>query len=591
MVERLTELAIRGFWAKLRDEGFVVYDNAAVSFQQIMEATRGEGRREPRFFMILLNRSRRPSGGATVDDASASICSLCNCGDEVFAKYEHFRFVFQRTPYTPGGFVMFGAHRSSLEARDLETLLPLAHELRNTVFWVTSARAGATVDGHIHVQGHDPKHLGGQFPIARAPREEIYRVRSVRVWRIWDYPLPAMCVTWEEADHRLAARTLHSALAELHAPYNLVLPQPGEAIIVGRSKEIPKGWATKRWGSAEVAGVVITREPLPDLTFDTVCAALVDVGLSADEHGAWERRVIARLCDPRTRRELFDLRLIVLDIEGVLTPAKADSAWNLPGLERLRWQLERVQTPVILCSGRQTSFGEALIGLLNLRYALSGDVARQLAERFGPLKRWPCIFEGGCIFFDPVVRKAFPNPELAERSDALRVFNDVRRVAHEICKATGAAIEPGKEFALSLNPPFVGTDERLPIDEFEALVAERLAAYREVVEISRSASAVDITPRGVSKASAVRLLLDAAGLDPAEVLGVDDSAAGAAWLREVGWSATPRNGSASLNVDYRSHLEEVEGVVDIVPRFAWPGASADGGSAEMRRAGGPPILF
>lgn len=149
-------------------------------------------------------------------------------------------------------------------------------------------------------------------------------------------------------------------------------------------------------------------------------------------------------------------------------------------------------------------------------------------------------------------------------------------MAEELCKATRAEIEPGKKICISLNPPFLaGGKERMPITEFAALVCKKLSAYQEqdYTDMTHSASAVDITPRGVSKASAVQGLLTAAGLLPEEVLGVDDSAAGAEWLRVVGFRATPANGSPALDgiVHYRSPYPEVGGLIDILQKLAWHG--------------------
>ena len=71
--------------------------------------------------------------------------------------------------------------------------------------------------------------------------------------------------------------------------------------------------------------------------------------------------------------------------------------------------------------------------------------------------------------------------------------------------------------------------------------------------------------RGVSKASAVRLLLEWMGLAPEEVLGVGDSGADAAWLREVGWRAAPANGREHLpGLHYYAPRPVAQGLLDIL---------------------------
>jgi hydroxymethylpyrimidine pyrophosphatase-like HAD family hydrolase len=115
----------------------------------------------------------------------------------------------------------------------------------------------------------------------------------------------------------------------------------------------------------------------------------------------------------------------------------------------------------------------------------------------------------------------------------------------------------------------------MPIADFAELVKGKLSTYQEqgFIEIKPSASAVDITPRGISKAEAVQGLLTAAGLLSEEVLGMDDGAAGAEWLKEVGFRATPANGDPALDeiVHYRSPYPEVRGTIDILQQLAWHG--------------------
>ena len=66
---------------------------------------------------------------------------------------------------------------------------------------------------------------------------------------------------------------------------------------------------------------------------------------------------------------------------------------------------------------------------------------------------------------------------------------------------SGAHLDVGKHFCLSINPPPLapGSRERHATGDFLPVVEQALAPYRAEVEVAHSASAIDITPRGVSR--------------------------------------------------------------------------------------------
>jgi hydroxymethylpyrimidine pyrophosphatase-like HAD family hydrolase len=64
------------------------------------------------------------------------------------------------------------------------------------------------------------------------------------------------------------------------------------------------------------------------------------------------------------------------------------------------------------------------------------------------------------------------------------------------------------------------------------------------------------------------LILEWTGLAPEEVLGVGDTQADEAWLREVGWRAAPANGREALpGMHYYSSREVAKGLLDIFERL------------------------
>jgi hydroxymethylpyrimidine pyrophosphatase-like HAD family hydrolase len=262
------------------------------------------------------------------------------------------------------------------------------------------------------------------------------------------------------------------------------------------------------------------------------------------------------------------LRLVVLDVEGVLTlPGGGQYPWPVDDLLRVRQYLEAAALPGVLCTGRQQPYGEAIIQALNLFSPLTSDQQAAVVRRGGPeLLAWPSVMENGAYFYDPVAKRPFPHPELtAERREVLQHLR--AEVLWPLAQEVGAVVEAGKDFSVSLNPPprCPGSSERQSTAEFAPVVEAALGAFAEQVEVKASVSAIDITPRGISKASAVRLLLRWMGLAPAAVLGVGDTRADELWLQEVGWRAAPANGRDALpGMHYYAESEVAAGLLEIL---------------------------
>jgi hypothetical protein len=278
----------------------------------------------------------------------------------------------------------------------------------------------------------------------------------------------------------------------------------------------------------------------------------------------------------RTWGEGEQLKLVILDVEGVLTlPGGGQYPWPLSDLARVRQFLEDAAQPCVLCTGRQQPYGEAVIQGLNLFSPLSEELRADVVSRGGPeLLAWPSVMENGAYFYDPLAKRPFPHPDLTP--ERARVLQRVRtEILWPLAQETGAVVEAGKDFSLSINPPPLsrGSSERQSTAEFTPVVKAVLAEFADQLEIKASLSAVDITPRGVSKASAVQLLLHWLGLAPHEVLGVGDTKADELWLQEVGWRAAPANGREALpGMHYYATAEVAAGLLEILEyaqRNAW----------------------
>lgn len=265
------------------------------------------------------------------------------------------------------------------------------------------------------------------------------------------------------------------------------------------------------------------------------------------------------------------IRLLILDVEGVIAlPGGSQHPWPLEAMLRLRDVLQAAPYACGLCTGRQEPYGEAMVQALSLFRPLPDDVRERVRTAGGPpLVSWPSILENGAYFYDPLAKTPCPHPALTPER-----IETIERVRSEailpLVRETGALLEAGKDFSLSLNPPLLdpATGERQTTAEFRPRVEAAVAPFTDAVEVKHSLSAIDITPRGVSKASAIRLLLQWTGLAPEEVLGVGDTAADEAWLQVVGHRAAPANGRPHLHgLDYYADAEVAEGLLQILQRL------------------------
>jgi hydroxymethylpyrimidine pyrophosphatase-like HAD family hydrolase len=222
-----------------------------------------------------------------------------------------------------------------------------------------------------------------------------------------------------------------------------------------------------------------------------------------------------------------------------------------------------------LCTGRQEPYGEAVIQALNLFRPLPDEVRRRVREVSGQdLLGWPSILENGAYLYDPLAKRPIRHPAVTpERLRSLQRLS--AEVLSPLVADTGAQFEPGKDFCVSINPPPVapGSSERQSTGSYRPVVEAAITDYLDLVEIKHSASAIDITPHGISKRSAMELILAWTGLQPEEVLGVGDTKADEAWLQAIGWRAAPANGREQLpGMNYYAPREVAQGLLDIFRR-------------------------
>ncbi len=238
------------------------------------------------------------------------------------------------------------------------------------------------------------------------------------------------------------------------------------------------------------------------------------------------------------------IKLIVCDIEGCLTPGKGKSL-NLDALAAIKEynskskKLKQVP-PITLCTGRSLPYVEAMM------QAIDGYI--------------PAICENGAGLYDPETDDYQLHPLLTPQTRK-QMAEAKKIVLEHLINSNQGKFEWGKDFVISINPP-----SDISIDNFFRIVQDTLRKYHIDVNITHSASAVDITPSGIDKFSGLQLLLDRLEINPEDVAGIGDTRGDFPVLKNVGFSAAPNNATDEVKqiVNYTSAYENGEGVVDII---------------------------
>jgi hydroxymethylpyrimidine pyrophosphatase-like HAD family hydrolase len=238
------------------------------------------------------------------------------------------------------------------------------------------------------------------------------------------------------------------------------------------------------------------------------------------------------------------IRLIVSDIDGCLGPGEA-KPYNLDVLGRVAEWNRRAKRgedipPITLCSGRAAAYVDAMM------QAIAGFV--------------PAVFENGAGLYFPESYRFAWNPALGASARAtMRYAREL--VEERVIQAGIAAIQPGKEMAVTLLPT---PGHRL--DEVGAAVTSALEGENLACRVEVSVSTVGIWLDGVDKGVGVRWLAEQTNIPLAEMAGVTDTWDDLPFLRLVGFRAAPANADAEVkqNADYVSPYENGRGLIDII---------------------------
>jgi HAD superfamily hydrolase (TIGR01484 family) len=238
------------------------------------------------------------------------------------------------------------------------------------------------------------------------------------------------------------------------------------------------------------------------------------------------------------------LRLVVVDVDGCLTPGEAGD-WNWGALQAIRDFNRRARLgqdlpAVTLCTGRQEPYVEVLMQAIGAYL--------------------PAIYENGGGLYVPDQYRFFEHPTIT--APVREALAGAKASLQRAVVAPGHGyFQPGKEVSLSVYP-LAGTSVR----RLHEMALEALAGCDALLTIQTSVSCVDVTPTGVDKGSGIRWLSERTGIRLAQMGGIGDSTSDLRFLHLVGRSAAPANAAPEVKaaVVYVSQYNDGEGVVDIL---------------------------
>lgn len=245
-------------------------------------------------------------------------------------------------------------------------------------------------------------------------------------------------------------------------------------------------------------------------------------------------------------RAIEPMRLIVFDIDGVLTDGEArpwdlDLMGLLADLNRAARQ-DNSRPAVTLCSGRPAPYVDAML------QAIDGHL--------------PGIFESGAGLYDPIGYRFLPHPSLGSGSHMRQAR---QRLASALVRPGYGTIQPGKEYSLSLFPT-----ETTPLAALEPLARQALGPLAERIDLVYSASCLNVMPAGIDKGAGLRFLAQVTGIPLAAMLAVGDSPVDSPMLTVAGYCAAPANASHAIQrqAQYVAPSPAAQGTREILAYFA-----------------------
>ena len=247
---------------------------------------------------------------------------------------------------------------------------------------------------------------------------------------------------------------------------------------------------------------------------------------------------------------MADMRytLIVTDVDGCLAPEESE-AWNLDGFcelaRRVRAGDGTRPLPLTLCTGRPQPYVEVLMKLLDIRL--------------------PAICESGAVLYSLHDNRSVYGPGVTR--EKLDELSEIRHfmTSDLFVRYPEAVYQFGKEAHLSV---FSEDPARIPVLADE--IREFVRRYTDdPVEISASHYYLNISLRGVTKGSALRMLASERGLSREEIAAIGDTEGDLPLREEAAFFACPSNATprTAAVADYVSSKPDVAGLMDILDRI------------------------
>jgi hydroxymethylpyrimidine pyrophosphatase-like HAD family hydrolase len=252
---------------------------------------------------------------------------------------------------------------------------------------------------------------------------------------------------------------------------------------------------------------------------------------------------------------LGKIKLISLDWEGTCSElGGGTSPWpiqkigELAKILRMLWQIIGIR--FLINSGRQAPYIEAAY------------------QALGILTNMPCIFENGAGLYYLTTKRFKVNPIITPGK--MMRFKDICDKILVVAEANGCIKELGKEYSLSLDPP-----SGMSIENCFALVQDKIQGKeKEIIEITHSQSAVDITINGVNKESGLNFLCDEERVTLDELAAVGDSRGDWPVLERVSFPMCPANatpetkGLVEKRGGYISPFPTTLGTIDCIAKMS-----------------------
>jgi len=267
---------------------------------------------------------------------------------------------------------------------------------------------------------------------------------------------------------------------------------------------------------------------------------------AGDVDSMWEGQAMSETQSKIAQAELAAIRLVLCDIDGCLN-AGFVSPLDLVTLARIAAQVTRLRAQgvtVTLCTGRPTGYAQAIAQALGITTQM--------------------VVENGAALLDPTNGRVSTPAADADRAALSRFAERLMRDPHW---AGRLSLESGKQACLSLNSPEIS---HRPSSQIRKLMTElRAVPGAEQFDWAHSTTAIDITPKGINKASGAAQLLDELKLAWSAVAAIGDSQNDLPVLERAVLGLCPKNAEASVRecATLTSPKPYAEGVEDLLGLF------------------------